>query len=373
MNPQPGSELRAPAGRLAAAGGAGLAVGLCCFCWILPAAGVSCVAGEVPVDVEGGLPAAAIVIPFAEIGGDVSPALIQFYEGVLMRLHEAHRQNDLVQMRSLLDRYERNDIPEWAQTRLAGFRRLQLGLEFELHAGSRPTLRQDGEVQGQEVLGQPLRFLLEIPPLASGAITLGGQDDDDPLAVGVDLLVVDEFVDGSSERQELGEIVRLPERFELSDEALRWPLEFQLAPSGAVSRRVEFRIDLLPGFFVAERAGPTGDVTAIRAQVRRRTLCAVAARQWPPGFEVIRDRPMETLKAAMVLGGTAHFPHVRLAAEFAQRQDEPKVHEALIDWVRLGRPDQARVAMATLRKIGAAEIEIGDREGWLAWWQAQQR
>jgi hypothetical protein len=37
--------------------------------------------------------------------------------------------------------------------------------------------------------------------------------------------------------------------------------------------------------------------------------------------------------------------------------------------VRFGRVDQAQVAMAALRAITDAGVAIGDRDGWLAWWQ----
>jgi hypothetical protein len=86
----------------------------------------------------------------------------------------------------------------------------------------------------------------------------------------------------------------------------------------------------------------------------------------------VRAQPLATLRAAIQRGDAEHFAHVRLAAEFAPDAERPRVQELLIDQVRLGRPDQALVAMATLRATGAADIAIGDRERWLAWWQARR-
>ena len=46
--------------------------------------------------------------------------------------------------------------------------------------------------------------------------------------------------------------------------------------------------------------------------------------------------------------------------------------QLLIDQVRYGRSDQAQVAMAALRASTGAEIPVGDRDGWLAWWQQRR-
>ena len=120
---------------------------------------------------------------------------------------------------------------------------------------------------------------------------------------------------------------------------------------------------LLPGFVQMEGQ---------RAPVRSVRLVRTRVQQWPRGYLPIRDKPLIALQAAMQIGDAPHFPHVWLAATFASPAEREKAAAMLIDWVRLGRPDQAIVAMASLRACGAAQIQIGDRDGWLAWWQSRR-
>ena len=44
----------------------------------------------------------------------------------------------------------------------------------------------------------------------------------------------------------------------------------------------------------------------------------------------------------------------------------------LIEQIRFGRQDQALVAMAALQVIAGETLPIGDRQAWLAWWQARR-
>jgi hypothetical protein len=44
----------------------------------------------------------------------------------------------------------------------------------------------------------------------------------------------------------------------------------------------------------------------------------------------------------------------------------------LLDQVRFGRADQARVAMAALRRLTGESLLVGDREAWLAWSQTRR-
>jgi hypothetical protein len=105
--------------------------------------------------------------------------------------------------------------------------------------------------------------------------------------------------------------------------------------------------------------------------VRRTPLATASATQWPRGHQAIRERPLATLRAALRLGDPAHFPHVWLAAAFAPADARPQVEQLLIDQVRLGRPDQALVAMVALRDLGVADLPL-ERDRWLAWWQGRR-
>ena len=108
------------------------------------------------------------------------------------------------------------------------------------------------------------------------------------------------------------------------------------------------------------------------------TFSAVGATQLTLGWEYGSYRfaryrkPVAELPALVAPAGT-DLEYVRLAAEFAPPAERPEVERALMDWVRLGRPDQALVAMAALRAIterGAPAV--GDRDAWLSWWESRR-
>jgi hypothetical protein len=44
-----------------------------------------------------------------------------------------------------------------------------------------------------------------------------------------------------------------------------------------------------------------------------------------------------------------------------------------MQWVRLGTPQQALVAMAALASIDpSAKAPLGDRDAWLLWWESRR-
>ena len=337
----------------------------------------ACVSNVVDDDggdiVEPGIPRTSVVVPI--VGGAATRNPLQeFYDGVYLRLNEAHQEQDLALMQALLANYEREDVSEAIAQRLAGFRALAMGLEFELHAVAQARLRaavpagedpvDDGqEPAASEEIGKVSHYELVLPPLAGVAVKLGGGSVDDPIAFGVDVRIRDYYLDGSSRTHEDGDVVLLSETVLLQNQPLRLPLELDLGPSAAVKRELDLRIDLLPGYLgIADR----------RVPVRRTTLAARSDTQWPQGLLGVRDKPLQVLRDAMAIGDASRFMHVRLAAEFASADKQQEVRRALIDWVRLGRPDQAMVAMAALAATTDVAIPVGDRDGWLAWWQASR-
>lgn len=312
---------------------------------------------EGPVDES--VPAVAavpVVIPFGA-GEPRSPAeLRQFYESLLWRLQQAYAERDLEAMLPLLADYRRPDVPQWVQQRMAGYDALARGLQFERHAATSSRLRIAGDTEAAQDAGEPVAFelVLEPPP---GQVRLGSRAGD-TCSFLVEVVVTDHFVDGSSRQHEDSSLLRLPAAHDFERGPLVLPLEVAVADAGAVLRVIELRVDLLPGYV------QSGD---LRVPVRRGRLAGLSHSQWPRGHRPIRAQPMATLCAAMQLGDAEHFPHVRLAAVFMPAAERNRMIEMLIDWVRLGRPDQALVAMATLRAVGAADIAIGDREAWLSW------
>lgn len=329
--------------------------------------------------------ATPVVIPLPQAPAGTDRAVREFYESMFARLQQAHQEGDLPALRSMVATFLRDDAPDWAQQRLLGFRALQHGMLFEQHArratelvpapaaldtetsdtAAPDTAAPDAAMaeHAPDCIGVPLRYELVLPAPPDGPWLLGGRDDRDPLAFRFSMLVLDHFVDGSSREHKAAEVVRLERGFELGAAPLRLPLQVDLGDTAAVRRELSLRVDLLPGYV---QHGED------RAPVRTTTLCTALATQWPPGHAAIRRDPLLALRAAMQRGDREHFAHVRLAAEFAPAAHRDEVLGLLIDWVRLGRRDQALVATAALRAVTGAEVAVGDRDGWLAWWQAQR-
>jgi len=324
--------------------------------------------------------AVAQTIPLGTPATEDQRAMLELYDGVLRRLHEAAAERDLDGMLAVLDSYERDKLPPIIRDRLAGYRSLAHGLAFQKHAFRNASLQvvagQNGAAPAapsppgtatteakKPALGEPLRIELALP--ASGEpVRLGGRDDDDPIGFQIAITVEDSYVDGGSREQKDHAIHWLPATIDLSGSAvLRLPIALDIPAGDAVQRTVHLRIDLMPGYITAARR---------RAPVQRTTVAALSLTQWPAGHEVIVEKPLATLREALRLGDAAHFRHVYLGAVFTTGADRETALGLLIDRVRLGSQPQAMVAMAALRAITDTNLTIGDREAWLVWWQMRR-
>ena len=316
-----------------------------------------------PMDPAAGALPLVVAPPTAPAGTDAATAA--FYESILAQLLEAHADADLPRMQSLLGFGLRSATPAWARDRLEGLRALAKGLAFEQFQQRNATLRQKAAADASpHDIGAPLdfEFVLTAPP--DGPWSLGGEAGPDPVAFRVFFVIREARLDGAVQRLEDEDVLRLPAALTMTAEPLVLPIRLDLGPSDAVRRDVEVQVELLPGYV---QCGED------RAPVRRLPLAKAQAQQWPAGHDVIRSAPLKTLRRAQQLGDPAHFPHVRLAAEFAPPSERPEVVAALIEWVRLGRPDQALVAMAALAELHPeAGIAVGDRDAWLYWRQARR-
>jgi hypothetical protein len=331
--------------------------------WLLiAAAGAGCVSTEFqPGDVG------ALVIPLGSAAATGDEALVEFYTGILERMHEAygrpdrgrrrHIEPDLPVLRDLLTNYNRPSAPAWARERMAGFERLANGLGFELHAARNAQLLLPDPVPA---IGADLRLVLRLPALPGVAVRLGGENDSEPIVFRLSIAIDDSYPDGSTQGCEREELLRLPVALELDGAAvLQLPIELQLPAANAVRRTLQLRIDMLPGY-----VGIGGQPAAVRST----RLAAGRVLQHPAGIDAVRRAPLPTLRQAIQIGDSAHFAHVFLAAGFMPEADKQAAIESLIQWVRLGRDDQATVAMAALRELTSVSLPIGDRIRWLAWW-----
>lgn len=322
-----------------------------------------------PADPEGLSLAQPVAIPLPELGGGGDRALVEFYGSILRRLQDAADDGDVALLDSLVEAYDRPNVPDAFRRHLDGYRAMARGLGFTRHAKSRGALGLVGDVpEGADEpptppLGEALRLELAVPAMAT-PVELGALGERDPVGFAVAVTIDDEYVDGSSRRSESKEFLWLPERLELrGDEVLRLPVEIGAGAGDAVRRSVLVRVDLMPGYVTLE---------GLRAPIQRVTIGAGSYTQWPAGHEILAAQPLAGLRAALADFTPKNFASAYLSALLVPSSKRRDACALLVDQVRFGRADQAQVAMAALRQIAGVQIAVGDRDGWLAWWQSKQ-
>lgn len=308
-----------------------------------------------------------LAIPFpTRSASDEDRVAMELYGGVIERLQAAAKDRDAPQIEALLAAYERPGLPTWLRSVLDGYRALAVGIRFQQHVVGHATLAPEPAVAGaaaEPPIGAPVRFLLSLPAQSS-PVVLGGRDDEDPIGFAVAVTIEDTFVDGSTRTSKTQDTVWLPARLDLAgDRTLRLPIGLEIPGADAVQRVVHVRLDMLPGYV---------RVDGTRAPVHRKTIGAVVMTQWPAGHEAIAKAPLPALRTALQIGDAAHFRHVYLAAHFANAVEREEMLPLLIDQVRCGRPEMAQVATAALREATGERLPLGDRQAWLAWWQARR-
>lgn len=313
--------------------------------------------------------ATAMTIPFGVGAPDPADGVVSdFYRSVLQRMHEAAKDNDIAGLEALLANYERPGMPSPVQQRVAGYRAVARGLNFRQHLRAHarlvPVAPPEGSPAQQEAgapaLGAPLHYELQVPA-GSDVVTLGAKDSDDPIGFVVSVSVEDAFVEGGSRSLRKQDFLWLPEPFALrGDAVLRLPLAVDFPGEGAVKREVLVRIDLMPGYVLHEGG---------RSPVPRTTIAAATTTQFPVGYAAVAAAPLAELQRALQQFDPKTFARAFLAAYATSGDDRDKAIGLLIEQVRFGRADQAQVAMAALRAITQTNVVVGDRDGWLAWWQ----
>lgn len=311
--------------------------------------------------------ATALVIPFGVTAAEEDDVIGRFYANVLQRMHDAYSERDargapsgVETLQRLLQLYRTDAVPRLPRYHMDGFAAAAEGAAFELHVRSAGRL----EVPQAVPLGENLMVRLRVEGVPGATIRLGSGDDAKPFFLSAWFEFADTYVDGSTRRQEGEAVVRLPRSHQLTTASpLELPLELGAAPAGAVRRKVAIRIEMLPGHV------GTADMTC---PVRRTPVARGEAEQLPKGAEKLKAAPLASLREAMAIGDAQRFPAVYLSACFLPVEQRREGMELLVPWVRLGRPDQARIAMAALRELSGEPIPVGDRERWLAWWQRTQ-
>jgi hypothetical protein len=294
---------------------------------------------------------------------DQQRMLLDLYHSVLGRMQAAVADRDVDALGGLLEAYDRPGLPDPLRGRLDGYQALRCGLAFERHALAAASLAAV-DLAADANASSRRRWELVLPATAN-PVRLGGRDDEDPLGFAVEVTVDDLFVDGSRHRTNTQDFAWLPAAVDLiGDNVVRVPIELDLPiAADAVRREVHVRIDLMPGYVFSEGR---------RAPVQRTPLGAVAATHWPVGHELVRAKPLVTLREAIRRGDAAHFRHLFLAALFVPTEERDTAMALLIEQVRYARAAPAQVAMAALRELSGVDCPLGDREAWLAWWQTRR-
>lgn len=319
-------------------------------------------------DVEPPPLAVPVAIPIPQGNGTPEDlARAEFYRSVLKRLQDAAKDGDVPQIESLLAAYQREDLPPAIAEHVTGYRAVAHGLRFQQYAAKVATLalldESGKDAAALPALGANVALELRIPAGAE-AWSLSGRDDADPLRFVVALRIDDVFVDGGTRWCESQAFVPLPRAFELrGDAVLRVPIAVDLPGGEAVRRDVLVTVELMPGYL--RHAG-------VRAPLRRTELARSAFTQWPVGYDAVAAAPLASLQAALRTFEPPSFRRAYLAAVSTQGADRETAIGLLVAQVRFGRSGQAQVAMAALREMTGADVAIGDRDGWLAWWQARR-
>jgi hypothetical protein len=303
-------------------------------------------------------------IPFGAVATSAEDqVLLDLYASVFQRLQQAVEEDSPATIDALVAAYDRGALPDWVRERFEGYRNLAEGQRFLRHARERSAVTLPAGDPPVLADGTALEFTFELPPYAE-PVVLGGRDDADPTVFAVALTVEDAFVDGSSRRYSHQDFVRLPSGQVLAGEAaLRLPIRVDLPANGAVMRTANVRVDLLPGYLlVGER----------RAAVRLATLAAASATQYPAERAEVLADPLAALRQNLKQGGVAGARRAWLAALATRGADRRAAEELLIEQVRTASAEPAAQAMAALQVLTGVRILVGDRDGWLAWWQSRQ-
>jgi hypothetical protein len=321
--------------------------------------------------------ATALTIPFGGNAAAENGAAGEFYRGVIGRMHEAVEEHDGETLEALLARYEHANLPPAVKQTVHGFREVARGLRFREHARTAAVIVAAPGVQapghgadgvpregGQPALGAPLHLELQLPA-PPDAVVLGGEGDADPIGFLVALSIEDTFVDGGASSSSRPVPVWLPATLSLSGTTvLRLPIDIDFPADQAVKRHVSVRVDLMGGYIHHDQG---------RAPVPRTTIASTTLTQWPVGYDAVVKAPLAELRQALAAFGPKTYARAFLAAQATTGADREIALGLLVEPLRFGRADQAQVAMAALRAMTDVDLAIGDRDGWLAWWQQSQR
>jgi hypothetical protein len=298
-------------------------------------------------------------IPLFPDGADPKDrAAVAFYTNVLTQVHEAFVDRDLELLRGVLATHDRASAPDWVRAQLSRYRTLAAGLEFELHVEEVAELAQEAPA----ALGESVGFEFRVPTSPRPDVSIpgsGGEGGLGPVRFLVRCEVEDFDCLGGRSRRAFSELLELPESEDFSSrDGLVMPFEIDGADAEGAYRRLRVEVDMMPGAIL---------IGGVPVPIHRVACADAELALYPRGVELIRDNPYTNLREGLRSGDPAHFNHVFLAAHFMTDEFREDAVRQLIGHLRLGRPEQQQVIMASLSVLVGEEFRL--REDWLRWWQ----
>ncbi|MFO1051771.1 MAG: hypothetical protein U1F36_06120 [Planctomycetota bacterium] len=307
--------------------------------------------------------AGPIVIPLAGPVGVEPQALDTYYRSILTQMQQAVAERDVDWLDMLLAQHDREVAPDWAKDAIRSYRSVGRALRMETWVQSHTRIETR---DGPPLLGAMLSFALRIEGRAPDVLRLPGDGEEvAPTRFLVHLTFEDRDCLGGTSRAEFEDMLTLHDGADLDgDVAVVVPFDVDAPPVHGCERRVELLCELLPGARLLEGDPVPG---------HRAVLVDSRFPVYPRGIEALKRAPLATLRNAVESRDPRYFDHVWLASRLVDAAQRGEADELLVGAIRLGPADLARVAGACLAESTGLSIPPTDRDGWLAWWQAQQR
>ncbi|MDP6930393.1 MAG: hypothetical protein QF412_11890 [Planctomycetota bacterium] len=295
--------------------------------------------------------------PMPGAGGPVD----DYYRSIVAQMRDAAAQRDLPRLRSLLDVHNRSAAPAWAKSQMARFDDLAMGMVFEMGAPAASSISLAGDAAP---IGAPIEFVYRLKGPLGEAVRLEGEDGETATSFLVSFAIEDLNVFGGRTKRSFSSIVNLPRSIDLDQKQMELPFSIALAPVDAVIRAIAVKVELLPGRIMVDGQS---------VPHRRVQLIEHEEISYPKGVELVKERPLDHLRTVVKLKDPKFFAHQLLAIHFMPEASKVEAMELLMQQVRLGNPEQVRVAMACLSVLVDSKLSIKDRNGWLRWWRAREK
>lgn len=323
-------------------------------------AAAGCVTTEYTPE-AGSLPISGpVTIPLS--GGDYRPSdpVTQYFESVLLQMHDAVLERDPERLLELCATHERSRPPAPVLEKIQQFRRIASVLVFERTLERTATIELRGEAPA---IGELVPFELRVPAVSGPSIELGGNTPSTRASFQVRIEVEDFDCFGGSVERGFSDLVVLGRSVDVGAEPVVVPFDLAALEPQGILRKIRISAAMLPGHVrLDDEVLP----------VQRVDLAKREFELFPRGVELVHGAPLKTLRNALRSRNRRHLEHAFLAARAMPALDQPEAASLLVEQVRVGDAARMRASMAALREMTGLAIAVDDRDGWLRWWAERQ-